>query len=657
MPPTPKDHLLRNLLRQVEPLTRYEAGDLPVRDRQDRTTNGTLVHMDRVAIEVVRSRHAGELPRGVVPHDREAEMEQAAAKECSVHKAEARERLRTWTQAHGQAILVPEVEDVFGEAQVHGHQHRCGTCQGHGQVSCGPCGGHGSVTCTRCHGSGRLNCHGCHGIGMRWEMVRYHVPATPGHVGGTTIKNEYKTCSVCNGRRYDRCSCNNGHVTCTTCHGNGKVPCNPCAATGMQHERMEVRCKVERGGRATAEDPRPEVQEQVGSWRLKDLVFLTDLSVQEVDLDVLTLRRRFTFTLETPQLVLGTPGGDLTIIGYGAEARITDLKGVVGRLLEGDVAGLEEAIASEGRWPWQRCVAVEEHLDHLLASEAHQQIAAAGFRSDDAQVKELVESGLVAGDHAKRVGTAVRQAVRKIASPPLLKWVLPVALIPALALAIGRVQQVSWIWTVPVLLGSIVVAWLCWWLVERLRTRALVKAHPAIEAKRFRQIVKGQRPFKRWRWATLGLAVVCWALAFKYVPKPLTAAQRYAAETDAYLGRPNTSIRVPDRFTWVPFAEASPAVQDALAGIAANTKVNVLDQARQAVQLGCAVHVATCDLDGDGVPGYALSYANCDFWCGARGCAIRVYEGARRIDLVDHMEQVKPAGGGVMTSKGVFVGL
>ena len=95
MPPTPKDHLLRNLLRQVEPLTRYEAGDLPVRDRQDRTTNGTLVHMDRVAIEVVRSRHAGELPRGVVPHDREAEMEQAAEKECSVHKAEARERLRT----------------------------------------------------------------------------------------------------------------------------------------------------------------------------------------------------------------------------------------------------------------------------------------------------------------------------------------------------------------------------------------------------------------------------------------------------------------------------------------------------------------------------------------------------------------------------------
>ncbi|MCB0767097.1 MAG: hypothetical protein KDB95_07810, partial [Flavobacteriales bacterium] len=84
------------------------------------------------------------------------------------------------------------------------------------------------------------------------------------------------------------------------------------------------------------------------------------------------------------------------------------------------------------------------------------------------------------------------------------------------------------------------------------------------------------------------------------MPKPLTAAQRYAAETDAYLGRPNTSIRVPDRFTWVPFAEASPAVQDALAGIAANTKVNVLDQARQAVQLGCAVHVATCDLDGDG---------------------------------------------------------
>lgn len=109
-------------------------------------------------------------------------------------------------------------------------------------------------------------------------------------------------------------------------------------------------------------------------------------------------------------------------------------------------------------------------------------------------------------------------------------------------------------------------------------------------------------------------------------------------------------------FAWQAWADAPDAVKNGLKKIKADGKMTVFDEAQEASAMPCDVGIAQYDLDGDGKPGTIVTYA-CEFWCGQVGCAFNVYEGGKRISLVDVIEEVRPGDGGVITSKGVLMKL
>ncbi|HQW06681.1 MAG TPA: hypothetical protein PLV08_10100 [Flavobacteriales bacterium] len=109
-------------------------------------------------------------------------------------------------------------------------------------------------------------------------------------------------------------------------------------------------------------------------------------------------------------------------------------------------------------------------------------------------------------------------------------------------------------------------------------------------------------------------------------------------------------------FDWKVWEDAPDDWKNGLKKIKANKKMTVYDQAEQAANMPCNVRLARCDLNGDGQLGTIVTYS-CGFWCGQLGCAFNVYEGGRRISLVDVIDEVRPGKGGVISSKGVLLKL
>lgn len=125
------------------------------------------------------------------------------------------------------------------------------------------------------------------------------------------------------------------------------------------------------------------------------------------------------------------------------------------------------------------------------------------------------------------------------------------------------------------------------------------------------------------------------------------------------LGDPGTPIEKAastGAFDWKAWDEAPADWKEGLKRLKANKKMSVFQQAEQAAGMPCDVRIARYDLDGDGEPGTLLTYS-CSMWCGQVGCAFKVYEGGKRIDLVDNIQQVMPGKGGVVSSKGKFIKL
>ena len=109
-------------------------------------------------------------------------------------------------------------------------------------------------------------------------------------------------------------------------------------------------------------------------------------------------------------------------------------------------------------------------------------------------------------------------------------------------------------------------------------------------------------------------------------------------------------------FDWKVWEDAPDDWKNGLKKIKANKKMTVYGQAEQAANMPCNVRLARCDLNGDGQLGTIVTYS-CGFWCGQLGCAFNVYEGGRRISLVDVIDEVRPGKGGVISSKGVLLKL
>ena len=140
------------------------------------------------------------------------------------------------------------------------------------------------------------------------------------------------------------------------------------------------------------------------------------------------------------------------------------------------------------------------------------------------------------------------------------------------------------------------------------------------------------------------------------LPAELT---EWIGKNELSLGDPETPIEKAastGAFDWKPWAEAPAEWKEGLKRLKANKKMTVYQQAEQAVGMPCEVRIARYDLDGDGKPGTLLTYS-CPFWCGQVGCAFKVYEGGKQINLVDMVDAVQPGDGGVVSSKGVLMKL
>ena len=248
------------------------------------------------------------------------------------------------------------------------------------------------------------------------------------------------------------------------------------------------------------------------------------------------------------------------------------------------------------------------------------------------------------------MGTAVRQAVRKIASPPCSEWVLPVALGPGPGLAIGRLQQVILVLTRSGAAGLDCYMAYCaggWW---NACAHGLGKGASDDEAKRFPPvIVKGSATVPA---LALGhrLAVVCWALAFKYAQAD-RRCPALCGRDGCLPGASEHRASGCHRFAWVPFAgfTGSPGC----AGGHCSQHEGERTGPSQA-----SGPVGLCSTRGHLRPGRR--------WCARLRAQLRQLRllvwrtglchprlRGRRRSIVGRMEQVKPAGGGVMTAGGV----
>jgi hypothetical protein len=188
-------------------------------------------------------------------------------------------------------------------------------------------------------------------------------------------------------------------------------------------------------------------------------------------------------------LTLTAAGTPFQILGYGEPPRVFDYKNVVGRLLESDLAALEEATRRTPRYPPWSSPRLDAALADFLASEANRRIGGRLNEPPDALNRYAAETlrQAVSPDSAGRAVLVLRGAVERVhrtgmplAVPALL--LLPTALLvpavlrgiirfgPGPALAVGLATYGA----------ARFLEWLARWRVRRRFGSALGPALPAL---------------------------------------------------------------------------------------------------------------------------------------------------------------------------------
>jgi len=369
-------------------------------------------------------------------------------------RQEAGERMEQWAgeQAGEYRSLLPP-ERCMREAPIAAVQEVCGACSGRMRVTCPGCSGAQRVTCGGCGGRGRVNCPQCGGArsvpcwscGGRGSFEKIERELSYGDRQATMNQERQLVrqvpCTSCGASGRQSCSsCGDGTVTCNGCGGarevncphcgaSGTVRCGHCAATGAIHHAGWIRCAVSRGIRVDVTSPNAEDQQTFRERVSFDQIGALASSAVRLDRSEraggqLTLYYTASVPLECAEATAGAQS--VPIRAYGLRREIYNYHGLVGKLLEPDLASLEQSLRGHSLvhslFRGSAGSTLAGVMKRFLASEVNALIAEGATKS----IEPHLATGTLIPEYIQRASAAVGRAAPRLYSPlvlPMAAWV------------------------------------------------------------------------------------------------------------------------------------------------------------------------------------------------------------------------------------------
>ena len=376
------------LVRPVEPdelsVSPHEAGKFVVSLRIEHRA-GYLMKTDS---------GKGPLPENVHAGKSWDDVNAITQKQLDAARAGAAALLDAWAEAASDDYLcVLSPSDCLRPAVRIGLVERCGkcggkaevtcpTCEGDGKTTCPDCGGSGEKVCGTCGGSHETNCFYCSGRGFTEQQVQYmnasdrqripnQIHQSVARVPCDHCRGKGKQlCPDCWGRKFRCVRCwETGKIDCADCKAKGVLPCDGCDATGATHRTAWIDCTTGRavsvGVSSDCDEDQETFLERVPLEQFGSLTSSTGgvalekrnrANGSEIVFEYLAF-----IPLHTAGVVLGKER--FVIRAYGPDCTVYHYHGLVGKLLEQDLAALEEALKQNAS---RLTLAVRRFLDSEL---------------------------------------------------------------------------------------------------------------------------------------------------------------------------------------------------------------------------------------------------------------------------------------------------
>ncbi|WP_295643064.1 zinc finger-like domain-containing protein [uncultured Methylibium sp.] len=358
------DSVHRQIVAKVEPMTRFDRSSFRIESSQ--TAALAVVAHER---HDVAFRLEFEAANGKLPSDAKAlssdEAVRSHMEDClATAEEELPQRLRAWHEDQASAS---------GSPLLALHCYR-------------PPGTYGSQTrCDKCAGTGKIECHWCRGRGRRDDGM------------------------------------------CNYCMGVGDSGCDPCGKTGYRHRLARLRCTVESKFRLELPETADSVRRGLQAVaKLQQLSDLAPVGLREVSFGAARVEREFRATLPVIQVDVVAAGERFVVHGAGVQGRVFDFENIVGKLLQGDLERLEQALKTAPRWPSRALAALDAALGAFLSSGVNESIGQIDPRKT-AAVEAYARNrlrGAASVDYAVRAARAVRAAASRVYQSAVL---LPLA--------------------------------------------------------------------------------------------------------------------------------------------------------------------------------------------------------------------------------------
>ncbi|HEX7728302.1 MAG TPA: hypothetical protein VF392_04640 [Terracidiphilus sp.] len=523
---SPAELILAQTIALIEPLTRFDRSALLLRDLSSASANCTGTWTASIVFSSSSSDGKGKLPSGVRDAGSQAGMERAISQLLADERSSAVARLDAFCRA--QAGLAPAshkplaVSDCFSGVVRVGFAWPCGKCNGKGKVTCSKCmgnrkvkctscNGQGWSTCSSCSGSGKITCTRCNGQRGWYKQVEHTVFNSAANEYTKRYENVWEHCMSCQEGKVQCHACSNGrkncftcnqsgHVTCTLCFGSGEETCSACGGNAILHRVAETACNVTNSFAVLTELEDTEVRRTLAAWDFKTFAGLAEASMLPPALAADKLTRMYPASVALHVARVQCGGKDFALYGYGAPAQVFDFKGMVGHLLENDLAQLQSVLA--GQSP---TVSLPAALATMLQSEVNQQLC------DAAQRSSLVGNGTVTQEHADKTVSALRKAMSHIYRVSAALGVGAITAISLVTLYLlyhflymipERRMQGAAIYLAVILLSAVAAE-----LLARQRTLGQFASGGKEMQQAAARLLKSIGTLRRWRWIAAGAVV------------------------------------------------------------------------------------------------------------------------------------------------------
>ncbi len=534
---TSADLLYEHVIRLVEPLTRFDRSSLVREAELISEAQGQASWWFFPTFDIDKSESAGPLPSGVRSFPSAAAAQEAATSARDAAKRMLEGRLESWARENADDESALTVSDCFDGPYEFGSEATCGSCSGNGKNRCSACGGQGRRRCTTCGGSGSANCGTCGGSGNQrcgscggmGRQQRYVTKAVwDGYANRWVTKSqtEYQNCSMCMGRGTQTCfTCSgsrtvrcwgcagSGSVNCGSCGATGQITCSSCEGTGERHQRWRLSCKVSNRLEVKVEHSTSEVVAKLQSLSLdglRDIAIVRQVEPKVFD-DV--VGRRYDITCRVTQMVIENGERMVTLAAYGGSAKVFDFKNIVGVLLEGDLAALEQAVEQSSAVSLRPQAPLVEAVTQCLLSEANAQLGEGGE-----EAKRLQAMGGLSGDYAERLTRALRMALARLYFGEIVLGAVIAAVLPAVSLLAAVRLELVTDYSLKALTLSVLGGVATFALMEFMARKKLGESFGEVFGKdKIVGILKAQKVFRLWRIGTAATATALTLLALRVI--------------------------------------------------------------------------------------------------------------------------------------------